>query len=166
MKTIELTRGLSTKVDNEDYKKFCKYRWYASSPSGGVRAVRNGKNKKGKRTTVYLSREIMDSPSGKYIDHINRQPLDNRRKNLRICNHKENGRNSDIYSNNKSGYKGVCWKNTQQKWVSRISVEGKSIFLGYFSDKNEAAKVYNESAKKHHKEFAFLNNINLDPKGV
>ena len=77
----------------------------------------------------------------KHIDHINGDKLDNRIKNLRSVTHKENHRNQSMPRNNTSGVCGVSWHKRDKKWVAYIKVNGKTISLGYFSDKNEAIKA-------------------------
>lgn len=84
MKTIPLTKGLFTKVDDDDYEKFAIYRWYAALDSGTKthRAARRLFYGPKQSKIVYLARMILDAPQGIYVDHINGDTLDNRRKNL------------------------------------------------------------------------------------
>ena len=91
------------------------------------------------------------------IDHIDRDPTNNRLDNLRAAESVENSRNSGIYKNNKSGFKGVSWNEEKSKWKARIKVYKIEIHLGYFIDKREAAHEYNKAAIKWHGEFACLN---------
>jgi hypothetical protein len=93
------------------------------------------------------------------IDHINKNRLDNRKKNLRFCTRSENLYNKTTNKNNTSGYKGVVWDNQRRKWCASISIERRRINLGFFQNKEEAAKVYNEAALKYHGEFASVNDI-------
>ncbi len=97
-------------------------------------------------------------PKGNVVDHKNRNRLDNRRSNLRLCTVKDNNRNVSKVKGS-SRYKGVYWKSNRNKWSSQIKVEGKLIYLGLFENENDAAIKYNEAAKIHHKEFASLNVI-------
>lgn len=77
-------------------------------------------------------------PTG-HVDHINRVRSDNRIHNLREASHRHNLINSQLYSNNASGVKGVGWYKRKGKWVARINGStGKSSLLGYFSDFTEA----------------------------
>lgn len=88
------------------------------------------------------------------IDHVNGDKQDNRIINLREASQSENKRNTAIYRNNTSGYKGVCWHRATGKWISQIGLGGKQIRLGYFNDPAEAHAAYCEAAKKYHGEFA------------
>ena len=49
-----------------------------------------------------------------------------------------------IMITNKSGYRGVSWHKRYNKWVAKINVDKKRIYLGYFEDKIEAAKAYDK----------------------
>ena len=49
-----------------------------------------------------------------------------------------------IRCNNKSGYRGVSWHKSSNKWTSKINIDNKRINLGYFTDKIEAAKAYDK----------------------
>lgn len=92
-------------------------------------------------------------------DHINNNGFDNRRKNLRPASHQMNLANRGPQVNNTSGYKGVTWDKSRDKWKAQIKVMQKCVFVGRFDDKVEAAKAYNQAAKKHFGEFAWLNPI-------
>jgi AP2 domain./HNH endonuclease. len=111
------------------------------------------------RPQIKLHRFIMNPPEGMQIDHINGDKLDNRRENLRICTRDENLRNKGLVKKNTSGYKGLCWFPSMKKWQVRIRCNGEKLYLGYFADKKEAARVYNEAAIKCHGKFARLNKL-------
>lgn len=84
------------------------------------------------------------------IDHINGIKTDNRIKNLRNVSQQENTKNRALNKNNKSGVSGVRWVQSVSKWISRISVGGKHIGLGYFDNKFDAVAV-RKSAEKQYK---------------
>jgi hypothetical protein len=84
------------------------------------------------------------------LDHINRIPNDNRIANLRLADRYINTQNTGLQKNNTSGYRGVTWHKSQQKWRARISIQGKMNELGYFHSKEDAAKRYEEVARVHH----------------
>lgn len=96
----------------------------------------------------------------KEIDHINRVKTDNRIENLRECTSTGNKGNIGLLSNNKSGFRGVSFNNRSQMWHAQIKIKGKQTYLGRYDDPKEAALVYNEAAKKHFGEFAWLNEVN------
>ena len=92
-----------------------------------------------------------------FVDHKDTIRNHNWIKNLRECTRYQNGYNRGPKKNNTSGYKGVTKKCL--RWQSKISFEGKEIYLGLFICKHEAALAYNEAAKKYHGEFAYLNTL-------
>jgi hypothetical protein len=87
------------------------------------------------------------------VDHINGNRADNRISNLRLATRSQNVLNSDMKSNNKSGYKGVSWDKAKRRWRVCCSVSGKNVHVGYFRDLVKASQAYNEFAKKNHGEF-------------
>jgi len=93
-------------------------------------------------------------PEGLFIDHIDRIRNNNRIDNLRIGTFQENHFNRTKQSNNKSGFKGVCWH--KKKWVSQIKIDGKNKFLGFFDTPEEAYKKYCEVAIERYGEFVRL----------
>ncbi len=97
-----------------------------------------------------LSRYILGvSDPNVEVDHINGNPLDNRRSNLRILSHGKNMWNKSEYKNNTSGIKGVNFKKDKGLWVARIQVGKDRIFLGSSKDKAVAEKLRLEAEKKY-----------------
>lgn len=82
------------------------------------------------------------------VDHINGNPLDNRRSNLRVVTHQENMFNKKVYKSNTSNVKGVNL-NKKGLWVARIQVSNKRIFLGSSKDKAVAEKLRLDAEKKY-----------------
>ena len=76
-------------------------------------------------------------PSG-VIDHINKNPSDNRIKNLRDVSQRMNMTNRKKQSNNKSGVTGVSFRGDRNKWRAYITNKGKVVNLGYFDDMKDA----------------------------
>lgn len=94
-----------------------------------------------------------------FLDHVNGIKDDNRISNLRPASYKTNNLNISKSSANKSGYKGVSWCKEKKKWVSRIGVNGRHLFLGRFNCKTAAALAYDKASLKYHKEFGKRNFI-------
>jgi hypothetical protein len=95
----------------------------------------------------------------KVIDHKNGLGHDNRIANLRACTTSDNAKNKKMGSDNTSGYKGVGWDKSTKGWRATIMVKGKSLWLGSFKTKVEAALAYNDAAIEHFGEFAYINKI-------
>jgi hypothetical protein len=84
------------------------------------------------------------------VDHINRNPLDNRICNLRLVTRSQNKQNQKLYKNNVSGFKGVHFCNHRKKWIASIRTNNKRITIGSFNDKEKAYESYCEYAKRLH----------------
>ena len=89
------------------------------------------------------------------IDHINLNGHDNRFINLREASNSENRQNSRGWS--RSGFKGIVFNKTWKRWVARIIVNGKFMYLGGFDAASEAAMAYDKAATEHFGQFARLN---------
>ena len=87
------------------------------------------------------------------IDHINRDKLDNRKCNIRLCTPKENSRNLSIAKNNTSGVTGVK-KTKHGKWNASIMVDRKGIHLGNFKTLEEAKEARMKAELKYFGEFS------------
>lgn len=86
----------------------------------------------------------------KLIDHIDRNPSNNKIENLRAANKRINALNAGLASNNTSGVKGVSWDRTKDKWVARHKHDGHYKCVGYFNNKLSAAAAlwqYKEGLK-------------------
>lgn len=153
MKQIPLTQGKFALVDDADFGELTKFKW-AYCRYAYRREYRNGKGK-----TLYMHRVILNTPEGMDTDHINRDKLDNRRANLRICTHSQNEANTDLRRNNTSGFKGVSFHRQTKKWEAKIMCNRQKVHLGLFNNIVLAALAYNAAAKKYHGGFALLNKV-------
>ena len=90
---------------------------------------------------------------GVSVDHINRDPLDNRIENLRLCDTRQNAGNSKLSVRNKLGFKGV--RNSKAgKFEAKIVKQGKYFHLGTFDTAEEAHAAYLKAAEGYFGEFA------------
>ena len=158
---IELTQGKVAIVDDDDFKRFGHLNWHYSH---GRAVRRHGpwtREKGGHKGSLWLHREIMGNPEGLLVDHINGNPLDNRKKNLRLCLQSQNMANARKQSRNTSSkFKGVSkesGKGFKNKWAAYITKNQKRYHLGHFATEKEAAAAYNEKAIELHGDFAKLN---------
>jgi hypothetical protein len=164
MKRIPLTQGKEALVDDQDYEYLMQWKWcwhwtarrtttYARRDIGGRRH----------KSSVHMHRVIAERmghlAQGRQIDHVDGNGLNNQRSNLRVATQSENGGNRGRNRNNKSGYKGVCWDATRQKWLAALKHRGRQVLHKRFDDPKEAARAYNDAALKHFGAFAFLNPV-------
>jgi len=153
---IQLTKGYATIVDYADLD-LLRWKWKASGKY--VRAARNV-SIKGKWHTILMHRAIVERMIGRtldgseHVDHIDGNPLNNSRSNLRIVTNTQNAWNQHASKSNTSGYKGVCWHKRQQKWVAQICVNRRVIHLGTFETPEQGHKAYCEAAKQYFGEYA------------
>lgn len=73
------------------------------------------------------------------IDHINRNPRDNRLSNLRSANRAGNAYNSKIRADNVSGVSGVSWNKRRKCWRAYLTVLGSQKHLGFYENIEMAA---------------------------
>lgn len=151
---IPLTKGFVATVDEADLPLIAPYKWRASQAGSKWYAVATVPNSGKRSRSFYMHRMLMGNPSGKLIDHHDGDGLNNRRGNLRVTDKRGNGANSRLQARNKSGAKGVHWDARGSKWLARITVNGKSRYLGRFADRAAAAAAYAKAAYEAHGEFA------------
>ena len=132
-----------TKIDLDDVERCSKYKWHIND-NGYIMSKMNNSMKS-------LHRFLLNYPLS-YIDHINRNKLDNRARNLRLCTSQLNNINSSMRSNNTSGVRGVSWDNTRKKWVAQLGFN-KNMLLGIFNNKDDAVKVRKEAELKYFGEY-------------
>lgn len=76
------------------------------------------------------------------IDHIDRNPSNNKLDNLRDATTSENMRNRSIGKNNTSGFLGVSYYSSTKKWKAAFVLNGKPKHIGYYSTPEEASEAY------------------------
>lgn len=162
MKKILLTKNQFAIVDDEDFEEVNKHKWCSSFSIYtkcyvAIRVLPKKDNDK--KQMLLMHRFILNAPKEFMVDHINHNSLDNRKINLRLCTNSQNQMNVLKHKKSLSGYKGVSLNKKNMKWISKIVINKKTINLGYFTDKIEAAKAYNEKAKELFGEFAYLNKL-------
>ena len=157
-KTIGLTQGFETIVDDQDFEWLSKSKWYTKRGRKLFYARHKERGKKHQKE-VLMHRLILNAPQGMQVDHINGDGLDNRRSNLRLATNSQNLKNQGPHKDNCSGFKGVYWDKRAHKWRAQIRTDGKKTGLGYFTLKEDAARAYNDAASKAHGTFAWLNKI-------
>lgn len=143
-------------VDDEDFDRLSKYRWHVMPKVGRGYACRSRRIAPGETRPIYMHHEIIGRIKGRECDHINGNPLDNRRANLRSATRSQNNQNKK-YKNNTSGFKGVSWREREKRWEARITIHRKTYHLGEFTTAFAAAKVYDVAAQLFYGQHAMLN---------
>lgn len=144
---IALTRGKWTLVDESDYGLVARHSWfwlkgYAAAHMPEIR-----------KAPVTLHRFLL--PGIVEIDHVNRDPLDNRRANLRPCDRSENNANGRLRRDSTSGFRGVSRKGSG--WCAEVSFKGNRYRRGGFTTPEAAARARDLKAIELHGEFVRLN---------
>jgi len=140
-----------TKVPLDMLDELLAYRWCVDS-SGYAIARIDGRLQR-------LHKLVLDSDG--HIDHINRDKLDNRRKNLRVCTPEQNARNKTKLPNKTSRFYGVS--RTQRykkiKWAvyAKFPKSGSKRYWGAYDTEKEAAVAYNNAAKQYGDNFTVVN---------
>lgn len=152
MVEVPLTKGKVALIDDEDAERVLAYRWCVSRKLEGSYYVVRQERKNGCRRYISLHRFLLDAPKGIHVDHINGDTLDNRRANLRLATARQNVRNSRKPRNSTTGYKGVHLDRTQGTYRVQLRVA-----MSGFRTAEEAARAYDDLARKFYGEFARLN---------
>lgn len=147
---IPVKGGPLARVDAEDYDKVSRYRWCARHTLYTCYAIADGR-------TPFMHRLITNAPKGLVVDHIDRDGMNNTKRNLRICTHAQNQHNVGPTPNRSSRYKGVSWHRASRRWRVSIFCGGRNLHLGYFKDEIAAAKAYDKKAKEQFGDYAYLN---------
>jgi len=146
IKHEEVARAI---IDLEDIELCKKYKWrltkgYIKSGSGGKQAKQ-----------IQLHRYLLNVTNKNIkVDHKDKNPLNNRKLNLRICTQQENTCNQSLSIVNTSGVTGVNWTEKDKSWRAYITYKRKNIGLGYYKNKDDAIKARLIGEKKYFGEFA------------
>ena len=143
---VPLTQGMFAIIDPEDQELVGQFKWHYSKSSKNYGKARASLGARGK--TITMHRLILNAPSGMEVDHVNGNPLDNRRSNLRLVTHAQNQRNMGKHTDGKSKFLGVSWHEKAKKWQVHVRLNNKNTYLGLFMDEIEAARAYNAAASK------------------
>ena len=149
MPLIHVGYNTYARVSDVDFPYLSQYRWFVSR---GYAVTEDQLGLK-----YHMHRMVFREFNivGMYVDHIDRNRLNNERGNLRLCSAQQNSWNTSKAKGTTSQYKGVT--KSRDKWQARISKDGESRHLGVSETQVEAAVAYDQAAKELFGEFACLN---------
>lgn len=158
MKVITTTNLVEILVSDEDFDILNQQSWHAKfedqKPCGVLLCT--GTNQR----TFSMSHFILRCRGISFnyeVDHKDRNPFNNQFENLRPATRSQNCANRGLMKNNQTGYKGVCFDKSRNKYMASIRVRGHSLTLGRFNNPVDAAKAYDKAVKRYFGEFAVLN---------
>lgn len=157
-KSVEVTatNGIKFYIDKSDLQLVKKYKWHVCQNKSGYYTVISSRR-------ILLYKLLLGFPSKCEIDHIDLNPLNNRRSNLRICTHQQNQMNQPLQKNNTSGVTGVRFYKARNKFVARIKVCQHDIHLGYFLTFEEAVQARNVGMECMFGEYGRYNDVSPTP---
>jgi hypothetical protein len=140
--------------DLDDYEKIKSICWYVRFRNGKVKEVCSAEI--GTRKHILLHQFVLGISAGDgiEIDHADKNPRNNQKYNLRDCTHAENLRNKSVRSDNVTGITGIGWDKSRNKWIGRLTINGKRIFRKRYDNLEDA--IYNrlKAEKQYFGEFA------------
>lgn len=145
---------------DEDLIVLSQYKWFAhirprKSMPDKFEAVRNDRSIPGTTKIIRMHRVIMSALEGLEVDHINGNPLDNRKINLRLCKRWQNAQNRSYPERDLP--RGVYLQKRTGKFVASIRIQKRYIHLGTFDTPERAAVAYDSAVMHHYGEFAITN---------
>lgn len=149
MPQIPLTRGLFATVDAVDYERLFTHKWYATHGGYAARGDGNG--------ILPMHRVIMGLQKGDKleVDHIDHNPLNNQRSNLRIVTKSQNQMNRSLGVNNTSGITGIHWDKIRSKWVVQVRHNKTLVYKKRFDSYKDAVAARKAAIQLAYGEYAF-----------
>ena len=138
-------------IDLEDVEICKKYKWFIQKVYNAedffyAKARINGKVELLHRFLMNIKERFI------YVDHIDGNPMNCRKYNLRLATPQQNSINRQHENKNtKSKYRGVLWYHYRNvnKWVAHIKLNGKVINLGYFDKLEDAIEARKNAEIKY-----------------
>lgn len=160
MKRIHLSGSFEyAMVDDDTYTSLMKYWWKIGSNGYAITFGRNGLP----HTQKLMHRLIMNAAPFQMVDHIDGNPMNNCRSNLRFVTHSQNNfnsgkRNPELTTSKYKGVRRQRW-GYKDRWAATIYADHHRYELGTFASEVEAARAYNKAASQLHGVYARLNDV-------
>lgn len=164
MKKIKLTKGYDAIVDDDEYDRLNKLKWYAHKTGNKVYAKRGGG-----KSVISMHRLVINlTDPSLFVDHIDGNGLNNQKSNLRPATQSQNQANR---GKSKNKYMGVYLtysskSESSYRWRAQCTKDCKKYMSPLFKTEKEAALWYNQKATELHGEFAKLNIIFEEQNGI
>lgn len=143
---IPISNGV-LRVDEDDIDLVLAHTWLVDDAGYARAHMESGFN--------YFHRVVMGDPPDKEVDHENRKKLDCRKNNLRITDRGGNAKNTKMYCNNSTGFRGVTVNG--KKFQAQITTNNHNRVIGKFDTKEAAAEAYDKASFFYHGEFGTRN---------
>ena len=138
-----------TFVSDKDYALLKMYKWSLSSSGYAITTITvEGWTKTLGLHSILLPKKRLDDGTVLVVDHVNRNRLDNTRKNLRYVTPTMNARNCSVRSDNKTGFQCVAFRPNKNKWEGYFYAMGKKIHVGLFDDACSASCAVIDAKRK------------------
>ncbi len=160
VREIPVNQGYVVLVDDDDFDWLNQWKWNVQAPDSRRRNLYARRHfypgSGGRRKLVLMHRLLLRAPVGLQIDHVDRNPLNNQRSNLRLATNRLNSANGCMKRANTSGFRGVSQR-PSGRWRAAISVDCRTEWIGLFDEPEQAAQAYDDAARAAHGPFAVLN---------
>lgn len=147
---VTTARGDKIVADINDYDLIKRYSWCISKTGYPVANIDH-------RTTK-MHQYLLGRIDGMVVDHIDGNPLNNKRSNLRMCDQRDNARNVAPKRKNRDGYPGVR-ETTSGTFHARIFVDGKEKYIGAYKTYEDAVKARKEAEEKYFGEYRYSKRV-------
>lgn len=155
---IPLTRGYEAVIDVDDLPLVEGRNWGATAERDRIYAKTTVTVSVGRQRIISLHRLIanVDDPLIE-VDHRDGDGLNNRRANLRVCDRSRNSWNRGLESTSTTGFKGVSYVKSDNRYEAKIRFHVRRLYLGRFATAEQAAAAYDIAAELAFGDFAKLN---------
>lgn len=146
-------------VDDHIYETIKNYRYHVHyNKKAKTQYARRNEIIDGKQVKFYLHGDVLKitDPNLEH-HHVDGNGLNNVLSNLVAATRSQQQCSRRLQSNSTSKLKGVSWHKGNELWRATITINRKSVNIGYFETDLEAARAYDKRAIELHGEFAVLN---------